>query len=309
MDVPDMRAASLRIGVVFPHTELSGDPSAVREFAMASEALGFDHIVTFDHVLGAHPETPGYAGKYTSETPFTDPFVLFAYMAAVTRRIEFVPGVLVLPQRQTALVAKQAADLALLSGGRLRLGVGTGWNTREYEALGVDFRGRGARQEAQVGLLRRLWQEDTLTVHDQWHDISEAGILPRPAAPIPIWFGGNSPMVTRRAARMGDGWFPLARPGLDLEPLLERLHRELDAAGRDRANFGVEGFINAGPADPERWARQLEAWTEAGATHVSLRTQPVVLPAPRPGVGLRHHLELIQRFADGVGLQARRGAS
>ncbi|HKS93002.1 MAG TPA: LLM class flavin-dependent oxidoreductase, partial [Tepidiformaceae bacterium] len=144
---------------------------------------------------------------------------------------------------------------------------------------------------------------------DEWHDISEAGILPRPAAPIPIWFGGNSPTVTRRAARIGDGWFPLARPGLDLEPLLDRLDHDLAAVGRDRASFGVEGFVNAGPADPDRWARQLDAWSEAGATHVSLRTQPVVLPAPRPGIGLRHHLELMERFAEGVGLRTRRGVA
>jgi alkanesulfonate monooxygenase SsuD/methylene tetrahydromethanopterin reductase-like flavin-dependent oxidoreductase (luciferase family) len=191
----------------------------------------------------------------------------------------------------------------LLSEGRLRLGVGTGWNQREYEALGVSFAGRGARQEAQVGLLRRLWTEDTLTVHDEWHDLSEVGILPRPASRIPIWFGGNAPAVIRRAARIGDGWFPLARPGLDLEPLLERLDHELAAAGRTRAGFGIEGFINAGPADPDRWARQLEAWNAAGATHVSLRTQPPVLPKPRPGVGLRHHLDLLERFASGVGLR------
>jgi probable F420-dependent oxidoreductase len=296
---------SLRVGVVFPHTELSGDPVAIREFAQACESLGFDHIVAFDHVLGAHPDTPGYAGKYTSETPFTEPFVLFSYMAALTARIELVTGVLVLPQRQTALVAKQAADLALLSDGRLRLGVGTGWSQREYEALGTAFSGRGARQEAQIALLRRLWTEETITLHDTWHELSDVGILPRPASRIPIWFGGNSPAVIRRAARLGDGWFPLARPGLDLEPLLERLYRALDDAGRERDSFGIEGFINAGPADPDRWVRQLDAWSNAGATHVSLRTQPPVLPNPRPGVGLRHHLDLLERFASAAGLVQR----
>jgi hypothetical protein len=142
-------------------------------------------------------------------------------------------------------------------------------------------------------------------MHDDWHDLSDVGILPRPTSPIPIWFGGNAPAVIRRAALLGDGWFPLARPGLDLEPLLERLGHELTVAGRGRDSFGVEGFINAGPADPGRWVKQLDAWSNAGATHVSLRTGPPVVPKPRPGVGLRHHLDLLERFAAGVGL--RRG--
>ncbi len=298
-------AAGIRVGVVFPHTELSGDPAAVRDFCVTAEALGYSHVLAFDHVLGAHPSTPGFEGRYTSRTPFTEPLVLFAFMAGVTTTLEFVSGVVVLPQRQTALLAKQVADLSLLSRGRFRLGVGSGWNQLEYQALGVPFEERGARQEAQVKLLRRLWAEETVTVRDRWHQVPNVGISPRPLSCIPIWFGGNSDAVIRRIARIGDGWFPLARPGLDFEPMLQRLRDCIVAEGREPTEVGIEGFVNFQADDVDRSARQVTAWARAGATKVCLRTGPTVLPEPREGIGLAHHLNVMRRFADAAVLRPR----
>lgn len=298
-------AAGIDVGVVFPHTELSGDPAAVRDFCVTAEALGYSHVLAFDHVLGAHPSTPGFEGRYTARTPFTDPFVLFAFMAAVTVTLEFVSGVVVLPQRQTALVAKQAADLSRLSRGRFRLGVGTGWNELEYRALGVPFTERGLRQEAQIELLRRLWAEETVTVDDRWHQVPNVGISPRPLSSIPVWFGGNSEVVMKRIARIGDGWFPLARPGLDFEPMLQRLRDYVLAEGRAVTDVGIEGFVNFQANDVDRSARQVTAWAQAGATKVCLRTGPTVLPEPREGIGLAHHLKVMRRVAEAMGLSPR----
>lgn len=175
--------------------------------------------------------------------------------------------------------------------------MGTSWNTLEYEALGVPFQRRGARQEAQVQLLRRLWSKDTTSVNDAWHRLSNVGITPRPLHPIPVWFGGNADAVIDRVARIGDGWFPLARPGRDLEPLLERLQKRTEVAGRPMHQIGIEGFVNFEPGGAETCARQIEAWQRIGASHVSVRTGPTVLPAPRPGIGVSHHLEILQELA------------
>lgn len=295
-----MNPPALQVGVVFPHAEISGDPVAIHDFAVTAEALGFSHILAFDHVLGAHPDTPGYEGRYTSHTGFTEPLVLFAYLAAATRTLGLVSGIVILPQRQAALVAKQSADVAILSGGRLRLGIGTGWNRLEYEALGVPFEQRGARQEEQIALLRRLWTEETVTFEGRWHRLSNVGITPRPRESVPIWFGGNSDPVLRRVAKMGDGWFPLARPGDDLEPLLGRLHGYARDVGRDPRDIGIEGFVNFEGGDPERWRRQADAWRTAGASHISLRTQPTVLPEARPGHGIQYHLDALRRYAEAV---------
>jgi probable F420-dependent oxidoreductase len=295
-----MTSRRINVGLVYPHTEIGGDAAAIRDFAVTAEALGFSHIMAFDHVLNGSATKPGYETRYNTNTPFTDPFVLFAYLASITTTLGFISGVLILPQRQTALVAKQAADVALLSGNRLRLGIGTGWNELEYEALGVPFERRGKRQEEQVDVLRRLWQNAVVTYEGRYHRLSEVGITPLPSQTIPVWYGGNSDLVLKRAARTGDGWIPLARPGKDLEGYLERLHELLAAEGRDPAAFGIEGFANLAPEDPDRWLRQVEAWEAAGASHLSLRTMPVVNPAPRPGHDIAWHLDLIRRVAAAI---------
>ena len=212
----------MQIGVIFPQTEIGTDPIAVRDYAQAAESLGYQHLVAYDHVMGANADSrPGWSGAYRHTDQFYEPFVLFGYLAAATQRIELVTGILILPQRQTALVAKQSATVDILSGGRLRLGIGIGWNDVEYEALGENFHDRGRRSEEQIEVLRSLWTQESVTVQARWHRITDAGINPLPSQrPIPIWFGGRADRVLRRIARYGDGWFPnLPIPTTTAKPL------------------------------------------------------------------------------------------
>src|SRR5581483_3133355 len=227
-------AGKMELGVVFPQTEIGSDPSVVRDYAQAAEQLGYHHLATYDHVLGGHPDRfqGAFRPPYTHETSFHEPFVLFGYLAALTTRLELVTGILILPQRQTALVAKQAAEVDLLSGGRLRLGVGLGWNFVEYEALGERFQNRGARIEEQIQVLLKLWSEELVDFQGKYHTIKQASIQPRPAHRIPIWMGGTADAVLRRVARLADGWFPQAAPGPELAEMLERLRRYVREAGR-----------------------------------------------------------------------------
>src|SRR4051812_37821183 len=212
----------MRIGVVFPQTELGGDVGAVRAYGEHVEELGYRHVLAYDHVLGADPEVHSrWAGPYDVHTTFHEPFVLFGYLAAITS-LELVTGIVILPQRQTALVAKQAAEVDLLSGGRLRLGVGLGWNAVEYEALGKDFTDRGRRITEQVDLLRRLWTEPTVTFHGRYETVTAAGLAPLPVQrPIPVWIGASSEPALRRAGRIADGWFPQVVPGPKLDEAIE----------------------------------------------------------------------------------------
>src|SRR3984885_10910098 len=198
----------MKIGAVYPQIELRGEPKAIHRIGTAVESLGFDYLLTYDHVLGADHEgrEPRLTGPYTEHDPFHDPLVMFAYLAAITERIGFTTGVLILPQRQIALVARQAADVDLLSGGRLRLGVGIGWNHVEYEALGQQFRTRGARQEEQIGLLRQLFTGDVVDFSGRFDRVDRAALVPKPAHPIPIWLGGSSEPAYDRAARLADGF-------------------------------------------------------------------------------------------------------
>src|SRR5581483_7983001 len=204
----------MQIGVVFPQTELGGDVGAVRSYALRVEELGFAHVLAYDHVLGADPEFhQGWDGPYNVNTTFHEPLVMFGYLAAITS-LELVTGIIILPQRQTALVAKQAAEVDLLSSGRFRLGVGLGWNKVEYEALGQDFTARGRRLSEQVGLMRRLWTERAVTFEGGFDTVTAAGLAPLPVQrPIPVWFGGQSPPAYRRIGRLADGWFPQVQPG------------------------------------------------------------------------------------------------
>jgi probable F420-dependent oxidoreductase len=286
----------MQIGVVYPQTQYGSDPALIKDYAQTAEELGYTHILAYDHVLGANPERPGgWPGPYTYETPFLSPFLLFSYMAAVTARIGFATGILILPQRQTALVAKQAATLDVLSGGRLRLGVGTGWNEVEYVALGQDFHMRGKRQEAQVALLRKLWTQPLVEHEDEWHRIPDAGLNPLPVQqPIPIWFGGHHPNVLRRVAAMGDGWMPNYRSPADARPAWETVQGHIAELGRDPAEIGLEPRLHYGDANPDTWRSTMDEWRALGATHLTLNT---MYPGFETAQG---HLDAIRAFAEAM---------
>jgi probable F420-dependent oxidoreductase len=263
----------MRIGVVFPQTELGGDPGAVRAFALAASEFGYEHIAVFDHVVGADPAVHrGWSGPYDVHTTFHEPFVLFGYLAALTS-LELVTSVVILPQRQTVLVAKQAAEIDLLTRGKLRLGVGLGWNEVEYEALGQNFSDRGARLTEQVALLRRLWSETSVTVAGDHEHVTGAGIAPLPVQrPIPIWIGARADVALRRAGRIADGWFPMDQPGPALARSTAIVHAAAEQAGRDPTALGMEGRISLGSQDSSSIDQQVAAWRDAGATHLSINT-------------------------------------
>ncbi len=287
----------MHIGVVFPQTEIGTDVSQIRDYAQAAEGLGYSHLLVYDHVLGASVEhRPGWRGPYTSETQFHEPFVLFGFLAAVTQRLELVTGVIILPQRQTALVAKQAAEVDILSDGRMRLGVGVGWNKVEYDALGEEFSTRGKRIEEQVLLLRELFSRKAIDFTGRWHRIEEAGINPLPPHPIPIWMGGSADVVLQRLARIADGWFPQMKPDDTAREAIERLRGYAQQAGRDPSSIGIEARISLGQGTPEEWRKQLDAWQQLGATHIGINTMSMGLQTPQ------EHIEAISRFKRDVGV-------
>jgi probable F420-dependent oxidoreductase len=290
----------VQIGVTFPQTEFGNDPVAIRDYAQTVEGLGYTHFLAYDHVLGADTSRrPGWDGPYTAQTPFHEVFVLLTYVAAATSSLGLVTGVLILPQRQTALVAKQAAEVDLLSRGRLRLGVGVGWNAVEYEGLAKDFANRGARCEEQIALLRALWTAPAIDFKGEWERVEAAGINPLPAQrPIPIWIGGYAEATLRRVARLGDGWFPWREPDETMRAALERLSGYARAAGRDPAQIGLEPQLNVGRGDPERWRAFVAGWQELGATHCCLSTMGNGFTAPR------EHLAALTRAADVLGVTA-----
>ena len=282
----------MRYGVVFPQTEIGKDPSAIRDFAQAAEELGYHHLLAYDHVVGANPASrPGWRPPYTYKDTFHEPFVLFGYLAGLTKRIELVTGVIILPQRQTVLVAKQAAALDVLSGGRLRLGIGIGWNPVEYEALGENFKNRRRRSEEQVEVMRKLWTQELVTFEGEWYKITDAGLNPLPIQrPIPIWFGGGHDQTLRRVARLGDGWFPLLGPDDKCRAMIEKIRAYTREAGRDPRSVGIEGRIMIGQGSPEQWTKEIQAWKELGATHVTANTMKAGLSSPSG------HVEAIRRF-------------
>ncbi|MFG2071313.1 LLM class F420-dependent oxidoreductase [Nonomuraea maritima] len=267
----------MQIGVVFPQTEIGGDVGAVRAYGQRVEELGFRHIITYDHVVGADPAVhKGWDGPYDVRSTFHEPMVLFGYLAALTS-LELVTSIIILPQRQTALVAKQAAEIDLLTSGKFRLGVGLGWNAVEYEALGEDFGNRGKRMEEQVELLRRLWTEESLTFEGDYHRVTGAGLAPLPVQqPIPLWFGGQSPRAYERIGRLADGWFPQMEPGQELEEAKAMVGRAATEAGRDPSRLGMEGRIRW-TSDQQALANAARRWEESGATHVSINTMNVGL--------------------------------
>lgn len=262
----------MRIGVVYPQIELGGSPDAVRRLGLATEELGYDHLLAYDHVLGSVHEgrEPPLMGPYKEHDPFHDPLMMFSYLAGMTQRLNFFSGVLILPQRQTALVARQVADLDLFSGGRFRLGVGVGWSYVEYEALGQDFKTRGAREEEQIELLRRLWTEAVVDFTGRFDRIDRAGIPPRPTAPVPIWLGGWGDAAVKRAARVGDGFVFGGR----VDNVIEQWNqiRDLVAeAGRSVDDFGGEAIVFT-TKGPEAVAERIASWEAAGGTHASVNT-------------------------------------
>jgi probable F420-dependent oxidoreductase len=261
----------VKIGAIFPTTEIGTDPSAIRDWAQAAEHLGYSHILLYDHVLGAaHPDRePRLMGPYTERDPYHEVFVTLGFLAGVTTTIEFATGVLILPQRQTALVAKQAAEVDILSGGRLRLGLGTGWNHVEYESLGMDYGDRGKRFDEQVELLRKLWREPVVDYTGEYHRIDRAGILPLPRPDLPIWFGGFSEVAMRRAARKGDGFIYGSRPER-MQGMFARVRELLVKEGRDPASFGGDATIDFS-AGEDAWHRNVELWQQLGGTHLSFR--------------------------------------
>jgi probable F420-dependent oxidoreductase len=287
---------ALQIGVVYPQTELRGDPEAVRQIGTGVEDLGFDHLLAYEHVLGAVQagRTPPLTGPYTEHDPFHDPFVMFGYLAGITQRINFATGVLVLPQRQTALVARQAADVDLLSGGRLRLGVGVGWNYVEYEALGQDFRTRGAREEEQIGLLRRLFTESVVDFPGRFDRVDRAALVPKPARSIPIWLGGSSDVAFDRAARLADG-FIFFGGGTRTIDVWKRMRDRVSGLGRSAEDFGGD-YVALPGGGVGKLAAEIDAWREAGGTHVSVVTI---------GLGLdsaNGHLDYLVSVADALSL-------
>jgi probable F420-dependent oxidoreductase len=283
----------MRVGVTFPQTELGGDVGALRAYGQGVEELGFSHVLVYDHVVGADPAVhTDWNGPYDVDTTFHEPFVMFGYLAAAAPTLELVTGVIIVPQRQTALVAKQAAEVDLLTEGKFRLGVGIGWNAVEYEALGEDFGNRGKRSEEQIELMRRLWTERSVTFDGRFHRVTGAGLAPLPVQrPIPVWIGSASERGFERIGRIADGWFPMVAPGPGLDYARSIVEKAAAAAGRDPASLGMEGRVDW-RGDVDAIGAGLTAWADAGATHVSVNTM---------GAGLRgvdEHLAALSAVAE-----------
>jgi probable F420-dependent oxidoreductase len=290
------------LGAVFPQLEIGADPDVVGRFARTVEDLGYDHLVIFDHVLGADSNRlGGWTGAYDHRSMFHEPFVLYGYLAAITTRVKLATGVIVLPQRQTALVAKQAAEVDVLSRGRLILGVGIGWNQVEYEALGMSFTNRGKRIEEQIAVLRALWTQEVVDFKGRWHRVDRAGLSPLPVQrPIPIWMGGGwdrqkreivEPAL-RRIAKIADGWFTHLPANDDGRAGMKAFRRLVQEEGRDPATVPVEGRLPAAKGGPEEWKRGIDAFRSMGMTSVELNTM---------GAGYRsldEHLDALRRFKE-----------
>jgi probable F420-dependent oxidoreductase len=297
-------AQVLKIGVSLPSTDLGGDPVVLRDYAQAAEAIGFDHLALYDHVLGVNPASrPDWKGPYTSRHAFHDPFVLMGYLAGQTSRIVLTTHILILAQRQTVLVARQAASVDQLAGGRLRLGIGTGWNPLEYVALGEDFGNRGRRSEEQITLLKALWTEPHVDFEGSWHKVPDTGLNPRPAqAAIPIWLGGHAAPVLRRIATMGDGWIIIAySPDEVAAAEIGKLRDFTREAGRADDAVGIDAWVSMGAGGPDEWRAEIAAWRDLGLSHVTLNTAFTSYHHQRiAGSGLDDHLAAIGRYHEAV---------
>jgi probable F420-dependent oxidoreductase len=286
----------MRIGVAFPTSEIGDDPAVIRDFAQAVEGLGYEYVTVIDHVLQAAPSgDKSWQGYYARHNPFHEPLILLGFIAGATQRIGLGTAILILPQRPAVLVAKQAAEVDLLSGGRLRLGVGIGWNALEYDALGQSFRNRGRRVEEQVAVMRELWTNELVTFEGEWHRIDNAGINPLPVQrPIPIWFGAFAEPAIKRAGRLADGWFanPFHSPGEDSRRDFAIIRQAVEDAGRDPASFGIDATLGIGGKDPETWVAEAEEWRQMGVSHVTVRTMRAELP------DIDAHIGALRRFKE-----------
>ena len=285
----------MQVGVTLPIVDFGDDLVGVRDYVQAADDLGYTHLRMLDHVLGAdpqfHPEVERF--PYTHKSYIHEPLTLMGYLAAITKKLQLVTAILILPQRQTALVAKQAAEVDVLSGGRLRLGIGIGWNPVEFEALGEDFHNRGRRCEEQIEVLRRLWTQEVVNFQGRWHSITHAGLNPLPVQrPIPIWIGGGAEQVVRRIGRVADGWFPQFPPDSEGQARIAHMREYAKAAGRDPASVGVEGRVTVANQGPEEWVAEARAWQEIGASHISVGTGGAGFTSPD------QHIEAIRRVKE-----------
>ena len=286
----------MQLGVTFPQTEIGADPVVLRDYAQTAEGLGYDHLLAYDHVVGAQPgeHRPGWSGPYNYQSTFHEPFVLFGYLGALTTKLEFVTGILILPQRQTALAAKQAAAVDILTGGRLRLGVAIGWNHVEYEVLNEDFHNRGRRIEEQIEVMRALWTQEVVTFKGRWHTLDHVAIAPLPSRSLPLWMGGMSEPVMKRTARLADGWFPQFRPGgPDPKETLDRFFSYVREYGRDPSEVGIQAGTSM-QGNPDEWRSRVEQLKSVGATHTSVNTMNLGLEGPRA------HIDAIRRFKEAL---------
>jgi probable F420-dependent oxidoreductase len=287
--------SDLKFGAVLPHNEIGTDPGAIVHYLQGLEELGVVNLLAYDHVLGADPDRPGgFRGAYDKDVAFHEPLTFFAFAAAAAPTLEFVSCVMILPQRQAVLVAKQAAEVAVLSGNRLRLGVGTGWNEVEYVGLDVDFSTRGRRQAEQVELMRRLWSEDTFEYSGEFHTIDKAGINPRPSEAVPIWFGASARVALERCGRLGDGWLPLGSPNDKSAAQLETIRAAADAAGRSLDGFAIQAQAQYAGGDPDRWRTHCQRWRDLGATHLAIATHNA---GPTDADG---HLQRVAEYLEAV---------
>lgn len=285
----------MQLGAVFPHNEIGTDPGAIKAYAQGVEALGMSHMLIYDHILGADPDRPGgFKGPYDKDVAFHEPFTTFAFIAGVTEKLEMITTVMILPQRQTVLAAKQAAQVMILSNNRFRLGVGVGWNEVEYVGLNETFNNRGRRQAEQVELMRLLWQEEVLDYTGDYHRIDKASINPRPSQTVPIWFGGSAPQLIDRCARLGDGWIPLGSPNEKSKAIIDLLKTKREGYGLAWDGFGIQAQAQYGGGDPERWAMHAQRWRELGATHLAVATHNA---GPTDVDG---HLKRIEAYKDAV---------
>ena len=284
----------MQLNAMFPTRDIGSDPARIRDWAQAAEDLGYAYIEVADHVFGATARD-GWTPRYDEKDPFHETFVTLGFLAAITKRIRLSSGILIAPQRQTGLIAKQAAEVDLLSGGRLRLGIGNGWNHVEYEALGSDWKTRGARQAEQAKVLRQLWSGDVVDFDGRFHHMRGVAIVPPPVQrPIPIWFGGSSDAVVKRAARLGDGWMPIMAPDAGAAQKIEMLRREISSHGRDPAKFGLEGWLRMQEADPQQWGEAAQGWRQLGADFAMLYPMYRI---PK----LEEQIETLRRFKEVAG--------
>jgi probable F420-dependent oxidoreductase len=271
---PEIVRGGMKIGAVLPHNEIGTDPGALRAYAQGLDEMGISNLLIYDHVLGADPDRPGgFKGAYDKDVAFHEPLTTFAFIAAITTRLNMMSAVMILPQRQAALVAKQAAEVAILSGNRFQLGVGIGWNKVEYQALEIPFRRRGDRLGEQVDLMRKLWTEDSLSFEGEFHTVDLASINPRPTELIPVWFGGSAPGAIERCAVMGNGWIPLGSPNDSSRDRIEAIRQHRAAVGLTMDDFGIQAQAQYAGGDPDRWRSHAEKWRDLGCTHLAIATQ------------------------------------